>query len=218
MALPHHRQGADLVLGRPSRRQSGADRADGRRAQEPHVPAPGRHGVQGDRGRLSLRLADRFRLRSLDHRSGRNSRRRRHPGLDPVPPGTDRAHVRGGQGREEGHRPLLQFDLDLAARRRLQDRPQGRDRDCGQRRQAGEGARRPPPRARIFSSNIRRKASPAPSSISRSTSARRSRTSSSRRLRSGSFSTCRRRSRWRRRTPTPTSSSGSGGAYPTARA
>ena len=70
----------------------------------------------------------------------RNSRRRRHPGLDPVPPGTDRTHVRGGQGREEGHRPLLQFDLDFAARRRLQDRPQGRDGDCGQRRQAGEGA------------------------------------------------------------------------------
>ena len=27
--------------------------------------------------------------------------------LDPVPAGIDRAHVRGGQGREEGHRPLL---------------------------------------------------------------------------------------------------------------
>src|SRR6202020_646290 len=34
------------------------------------------------------------------------------------------------------------FDFDLAARGRLQDRPQGRDRDCGQRREAGEGARR----------------------------------------------------------------------------
>ena len=63
---------------------------------------------------------------------------------------------------------------------------------------------------RISSSNIRRRASPAPSSILRSTSAKRSRTSSSRRPRSGSFSTCRRRSRWRRPTPTPTSSSGSG--------
>ena len=46
MALPHHRQGADLVLGRPSRRQSGADRADGRRAQEPHVPAAGGMGFK----------------------------------------------------------------------------------------------------------------------------------------------------------------------------
>ena len=116
------------------------DRADGRRPQEPHVPPARRHGVQGDRGRLSLRLADRLRFRPLDHRERRDPRRRRDPGFDPVPPGADRAHVRGGQGREEGHRPLLQLDLDLAARGRVQDRPQGRDGDRGQRRQAGQGA------------------------------------------------------------------------------
>ena len=37
MAVARHRQGADLVLRRSARRQPGADRADGRRAQEPHV-------------------------------------------------------------------------------------------------------------------------------------------------------------------------------------
>ena len=62
--------------------------------------------------------------------------------LDPVPPGIDRAHVRGGERREDGHRPLLQFDFGLATRCRVQDRPQGRDRDRGQRREAGEGAGR----------------------------------------------------------------------------
>ena len=181
MALAGHRQGADLVLGRPARRQSGADRADGRRAQEPHVPPARRHGLQGDRGRLSLGFADRLRLRPLDHRERRDSRRRRDPGADPVPAGTDRAHLRGGQGREEGHPPLLQFDLDLAARGRLPHRPQGRDGDRGRRREAGQGARRRPIRGRISSSNIRPRVSPAPSSISRSRSARRSRTSSARR-------------------------------------
>ena len=35
---------------------------------------------------------------------------------------------------------FLQLDLDAAARRRVQDRPQGRHRDRGQRRKAGQGA------------------------------------------------------------------------------
>ena len=45
--------------------------------------------------------------------------------------GADRAHVRSGQGREEGHRPLLQLDLDAAARSRVPHRPRGRDGDRG---------------------------------------------------------------------------------------
>ncbi len=57
-----------------------------------------------------------------------------------MPSRIDRAHVRGGQGREEGDRALLQFDIDLAARCRLQDRPQGHNRNCGERCQAGQGA------------------------------------------------------------------------------
>ena len=206
------------MLGRSSRRQSGADRADGGRAQEPHVPATHGHGLQGDRGRLSLRLADRLRLRALDHRERRHSRRRRDPGPDPVPPGTDRAHLRGGQGREEGDRPLLQFDFDPAARGGVPHRSEGRREDRGRRGQAGQGACRRGARGRSFSSNIRRRASPAPSSRSRSRSARRSRTSSGRPPRSGSSSTCRRPSKWRRPTPTPTSSSGSGGASRSGRA
>ena len=79
---------------------------------------------------------------------GRDSRRRRDPGPDPVPAGTDRPHLRGGEGREEGHRPLLQFDLDAAARGRVPDRPRRASRDRGQRREAGQGARRRDARAR----------------------------------------------------------------------
>ena len=38
---------------------------------------------------------------------GANSGRRRYPGLDAMPPRADRAHIRGRQGREEGHSALL---------------------------------------------------------------------------------------------------------------
>ena len=54
---------------------------------------------------------------------GAHSGRRRDPGADPMPPRADRAHLRGGQGREEGHPALLQLDLDPAARSRLPHRP-----------------------------------------------------------------------------------------------
>ena len=62
MALAGHRQGACLVQRRPARRQPGAHRADGRRAQEPHVRHARRDRFQGDRGGLSVRVADRFRF------------------------------------------------------------------------------------------------------------------------------------------------------------
>ena len=48
---------------------------------------------------------------------GRGSRRRHHPGADPVPAGADRADVRGVRGRTAGHRALLQLDVDPAAAR-----------------------------------------------------------------------------------------------------
>ena len=142
MAVAPHRQGPDLVLGRSARRQPGADRADGDRSQEPHVRPAHRHGIQGDRGRLSRRLADRLRFRPLDHRQRPHPRRRRDSGADPVPVGADRAHLCGSQRRQEGHSAFLQLDLDAAARSRVPRRPRRRARDRRRRRQAGQGARR----------------------------------------------------------------------------
>ncbi|CAI2933504.1 protein of unknown function [Aminobacter niigataensis] len=60
LAVQGHRQGADLVLGRPARRQPVARRPDGPRPQGAHVPAAARHGLQGNRNRLPLGVADRF--------------------------------------------------------------------------------------------------------------------------------------------------------------
>ena len=181
MAVRRRRQGADLVFRRFTRRQPGAHRADGRRSQEPHVQAHRRYRLQGDRGRVSLGLADRFRLCALDYRDERDSRRRRDPGAHPVPAGADRPHLRGGQGREKRHRPFLQLDLDAAARGRVPRRPQGRSSISRSRRRSRSGASPTRLRRRISSSNIRPRVSPAPNSISRSRSARRSRRSSRRR-------------------------------------
>src|SRR5437660_224169 len=54
VAQPATREGADLVLGRSARRQPGADRSDGSRAQAAPVPDAREHGFQGDRGRVSV--------------------------------------------------------------------------------------------------------------------------------------------------------------------
>ena len=60
-----HRQGAAVVLGRPARRQPGAHRPDGPRAQAADVRDPRRDGLQGDRGRLPVGVAARLRLRPV---------------------------------------------------------------------------------------------------------------------------------------------------------
>src|SRR5207245_965707 len=51
-----HRQSAAVVLGRSARRQPGTRRADGPRAQAPHVRYAGEAWLQGDRSRLPGRL------------------------------------------------------------------------------------------------------------------------------------------------------------------
>ena len=87
-------QGAAVVLGRPARRQPGADRPDGPGAQAADVRRPGEDGVQGDRGRLPLREPARLRLRPPADRRGPDPRRRHDPGAGAVPPRSARAYLR----------------------------------------------------------------------------------------------------------------------------
>ena len=147
LALEGHRQGADLVLGRPARRQPGADRPDGPRAQGAHVRPAARHGLQGDRDRLPVGLADRFRFRPLVHRGRQCARRCLAAGAGAVPARTDHPHLRGAEGRHQPDRAFLQFDQRIAAPRRLRE---GRRRHQAHRhrrrqddhRHGGQGRRR----------------------------------------------------------------------------
>ena len=91
-------RGPELVQRGPARRQPGADRPDGPGAQADAVRDPGRHGIQGDRGRLPVRVAARLRLHPPDHRGGPDPRRRDHPGAGAVPARADRADLRGHRG------------------------------------------------------------------------------------------------------------------------
>ena len=65
---------------------------------------------------------------------GRHSRRRHHPGADPVPARADRADLRGVRRRTARHRALLQLDVDPAAPRRVPRRPGCRQGDRDRRR------------------------------------------------------------------------------------
>ena len=142
MAQQGHHQAADLVRGRPARRQPGADRADGFRPQDADVQAALPDGLQGDRGRLPGRLGDRFRLRARADRAEDDPRRRHHPGADAEPAGADRAHLRGLPRRQARHRPSLQLDLDPAAPRRVRHGLQRHHRHRRVGRQAGQAAGR----------------------------------------------------------------------------
>ena len=135
MAGKADREGAGLVLRRPARRQPGAGRPDGARPQGPHVPAAPRHGLQGNRDRLPVRLADGFRLRPVVHRGRQRSRRRFAAGARPVPAGADQANLRGARGRAPADRPFLQFHLGTPAPRRLRQGRRGHPADRRRRRQ-----------------------------------------------------------------------------------
>ena len=95
-------QGTDLAEHRSARRQSGADRADERRAQAGDVPAAGEHRLQGDRGGLPVGLADRVQLRAPADRGEPDPGRRDHPGADTgarvADPSHDRVVARGPKG------------------------------------------------------------------------------------------------------------------------
>ena len=126
LAGPAHRARAALVFRRPARRQPGADRSDGSRAQAPHVRRPGQDRLQGDRGRLPVGQPARLRLRAPAHRRGSHPRRCHDPGAGPVPARADRADLRVPRGGAPRDRPFLQLDLGAAAPGGLRPRP-GRD-------------------------------------------------------------------------------------------
>jgi len=142
MARPDHRQAADLVQRRLARRQPGSGRADGRGAQDAHVPDAGRDRLQGDRGRLSRRLADRLRLRAPADRAEHDPPGRDDPGADPGARGVDRPHLRRAAGRAARDRASLQFDLDAPAARRVRPGPPGNRRHRRPGRRAREAQRR----------------------------------------------------------------------------
>ena len=118
-------QGPAVVQRRPARRQPGAHRPDGPPAQAAHVRRAGEDGLQGDRGRLPVGQPARLRLRPPADRGGPDPRRRHDPGAGAVPPGADRAHLRGAAGRPAGDRALLQLHQPAAARGGVRPR-QGR--------------------------------------------------------------------------------------------
>ncbi len=95
----HHHARAALVQLRPARRQPGADRADGSRAQAPHVRPAGGDRLQGNRGGVPVGVADRLRLRAIADRGAPDPRRRAHPGAGPGAGRSHRAHVRVAAGR-----------------------------------------------------------------------------------------------------------------------
>ena len=73
---------------------------------------------------------------------GPGTRRRDDPGADPGARRTDRAQLRGDPRRPAGDHAPLQFDLDLAAARRLRPRQGRHHRHRGQRRAADPRPRR----------------------------------------------------------------------------
>ncbi len=166
-------------------------------------------GLQGDRGRVPVRLPDRLRLPAPDHRGGPDPRRRDHPGAGPVPAGADRADLRVAGGRTPGHRPLLQLDLGAAAPGGLRPRQGRHHRHRHQRgpavqevRDVGAGHRHP---LRVLARELHRHRARVRGGDLRGGDGRdRAHPRAAR-----SSSTCRPRSRCTRPTSTPTSSSGS---------
>ena len=121
--------------------------------QERDVRPARPHGLQGDRGRLPGRVADRLRLRPLAHRARPGTRRRPHLGPDPGPRGAHRAHRPVACGSEAGDRAHVQRRrAGLPPRRvRLRGRRAGAVPRGRRRRHPGdhEVRRHPPGRHRV---------------------------------------------------------------------
>ena len=211
MAIARDHARADLVQRGSARRQPGADRADGRRAQAADVPAPGEDGLQGNRDRLSGGVADRLRLHAQADRRGADSRRRDGPGAHAIARGADRAHVRGARRREARHRPPVQLDVDDAAPPRVRPRPRRHQGDRGRGGEADPRLRGEAAGNRVVPRVLARELHRHRARL-RGGGLRRGHGRLAADARSGRpFSTCRRPSSSRRRTSTPTRSSGCAG-------
>ena len=148
LAVAGHHEGAALVRGGSARRQPGADRPDDPGTQAADVPAAGRHGLQGDRGRVPLGQPDRLRLRPPADRERPDPGRRRHPGADPGPRAPDRADVRGHRRCRPGDRAPVQLHLHPAAAGRVRAGPRRHQGHRHPRRAAVPEVRREPQRYR----------------------------------------------------------------------
>ncbi len=123
---------------------------------------------------------DRFRFRPLVRRARQCACRRFAAGAGAVPAGTDHPHLRGAQGRDKPDRAFLQFDFaNCSAASSSRWTVAGHSANCHRRRQDDHATWRKR-QAAASASNIRRRVSPAPSSIFRSKSATRSPRSSAR--------------------------------------
>ena len=170
VARPAHHQGAAVVLGRPARRQPGADRPDGPDSQAAHVRGAGQHGVQGDRGRVPAASQPDFDFIRQLINEDLDSRRRHDPGARAMPAGADRAHLRVHPGAP---RAIIHFYNST--------NPLQRQVVFGSTRTASSTSPSTPPaspQARgqhpspPFATSTRRRASrsPSPTSLSRSAS------------------------------------------------
>ncbi len=162
LAQSRHCARSHLVQRRPSRRQPGAHRADEFGAQAPYVRAAGEARLQGNRSRLSGRLADRFRLRPRAHRRQPDPGGCDHPGTHPGAPGDHRTHLPGARWRPARHRACLQFHLHHPAPRSLQAGSRGHPGHRGARRRVRAPRSRAPPRHRVDPSNTAPRASRPP--------------------------------------------------------
>ena len=142
------------------------------------VRPAGPHGLQGDRGRVPVGLADGLRLRPPADRGQPHPGRRDHPGADAGPRTPDRAHLRVAGRRQAGHRAPVQLDVGAAAPRGVQP---GRGRHPGHRaagRPAVQEVRGNPRRHAHHLRVLARSPSPAPNWNTPSASATPSPTSS----------------------------------------
>ena len=167
-------QGADLVLGRSARRQPGARRADGPGAQAPHV-RPAAASSASRRSRSAFPPP----RRPISPSCARSSSENLIPDDVTIQVLTQAraelidADLRVDPRRQARDRAPLQLDLGLAAPRRVRARQARHRRHRGHRRPADPRSRRRDAARPRSSTSIRPRASPAPSSISRSRSARR---------------------------------------------
>lgn len=142
VAVAHDHAGADLDEHRPARRQPGAVRADGRHAQDADVQDAGGDRLQGDRGRVPVRVRNRLQLRPRTDRGRPHSRRRDDRSADAGARRPDRAHLRVAARREARDRAPVQRDRAGIPQDRVQPRSRRREAAGGERGAHDQAMRR----------------------------------------------------------------------------